>query len=65
LAHSAFDQLYNTVGPSGEGGIMGHHDYSELLFLVQGPQKIHDFRPGLAIEIARRLIGKQQAWLVH
>ena len=41
-------------------GIVRHHDDSFIEALVQALQNFQDFRRGLAIEIARRLVSKNQ-----
>ncbi len=39
--------------------VVGYHDYSETLLVVQGSQNAQNVAPGAMIEVARRLVGEQ------
>ena len=55
---ASFHQSYDPVGLLGQPVIVGDHDYSDVLLLVQGSQNPQDFFSIFAIEIARRFIGQ-------
>ena len=60
VVNLTLDQLHNSIGVGGNGRIMSHHDYSELVLFIQGPQQLHDLAASLAIEVTSRLIGQDE-----
>ena len=59
--NSALVQPDGAICFIGERQIMSHHDYSKLVIVIQGSQQFDDFVAYLAIQIARRFVGQQQA----
>ena len=46
-------------------GLVGDYDQRCTLLVVQGEQQIHDCRAGLAVQVAGRLVGEDDARPCH
>jgi len=61
--HPALNQSHRTVRLVCDGVVVSDHHYSEMLFLVQGSQQVHDFFTRGGIEITGRFVGQQHRGL--
>ena len=54
-----------SVGEFRDGRVVRDDDDGPSLLLVQPRQRGHHLRPGVAVQIARRLVGQDDAGIVH
>ena len=45
--------------------VVGNQDHRDVLLFVQFTEKADDFTAGLGIEVTRRLVAHENAWLIH
>src|SRR5437868_6650936 len=62
--HATFHQPDDAVRAGHEIEIVRHHDDSQAVLAVQVAEETDDFLAVGGVEIAGRLVGKQDAWLI-
>ena len=63
LTYDAIFNVNNLVGLISHAAFMRHHDNRFVLFGIELLQELHHFDRGLAVQGARRFVGKDNAWL--
>src|SRR6266700_208849 len=56
-------QMQRDIGALGDNGIVRDHQHGLLIFLHQAEDKFHDLVRGFAVQIAGRLVAKQERWI--